>query len=140
MYRTYLFNIAVEANKALKLTNNANVQKVLSVIGFISSAGGMTLVFSSYYRLGITGTYLGDYFGILMKERITSFPYSHFSDPMYTGSVLNFLGTSLAQNSLVGVGLTAWLQLVYFLSVRYFEEPFTALIYSEKEKNQIGTS
>ena len=28
------------------------------------------------YALGVTGTYLGDYFGILMDEPVTSFPFN----------------------------------------------------------------
>ena len=36
---------------------------------------GQTLVITSTYALGITGTFLGDYFGILMSEvRINSYP------------------------------------------------------------------
>jgi len=45
--------------------------------------------------LGITGTYLGDYFGILMKERITGFPFNVTDDPMYNGGTLLFLGYAL---------------------------------------------
>lgn len=32
-------------------------------------AWGSTLVVSSMWKLGVTGTYLGDYFGILMNVR-----------------------------------------------------------------------
>lgn len=32
-------------------------------------ASGSTLVASSMWKLGVTGTYLGDYFGILMDVR-----------------------------------------------------------------------
>lgn len=32
-------------------------------------AAGSTLVVSSMWKLGVTGTYLGDYFGILMDVR-----------------------------------------------------------------------
>lgn len=38
---------------------------------------------------------LGDYFGILMDERVTSFPFSVNDDPMYNGTVLIFLGTAI---------------------------------------------
>lgn len=47
------------------------------------------------FRLGITGTYLGDYFGILMKERVTGFPFNVTDDPMYNGGSLLFLGYAL---------------------------------------------
>jgi methylene-fatty-acyl-phospholipid synthase len=46
--------------------------------------------------LGITGTFLGDYFGILMKEKVTGFPFNLTSDPMYNGSSLIFLGDAIA--------------------------------------------
>lgn len=34
------------------------------------------------WRLGVVGTYLGDYFGILMEERVTAFPFNVMDDPM----------------------------------------------------------
>lgn len=56
---------------------------------------GNILVFTSMYRLGIIGTYLGDYFGFLMKEPVTTFPYNVCDHPMYEGATLIFLGYSL---------------------------------------------
>lgn len=47
---------------------------------------GLTFFIGAYYRLQITGTYLGDYFGILRDERITRFPFSVLDNPMYDGS------------------------------------------------------
>jgi methylene-fatty-acyl-phospholipid synthase len=46
--------------------------------------------------LGITGTFLGDYFGILMKEKVTGFPFNITNDPMYNGSSLLFLADAIA--------------------------------------------
>lgn len=43
----------------------------------------------------VTGTYLGDYFGILMSARVTGFPFNLFSDPMYVGSTFAFLGGAI---------------------------------------------
>ena len=45
-------------------------------------------------RLGGT-VFLGDYCGILMKERVTGFPFNALEHPMYVGSSMSFLGTSL---------------------------------------------
>ena len=56
---------------------------------------GQLFVITSIYALGITGTYLGDYFGILMSHRVTSFPFNVLSDPMYVGSTLAFLGGAI---------------------------------------------
>ena len=39
--------------------------------------------------------FVGDYFGILMDRRVTEFPFNICEDPMYVGSTLSFLGTSL---------------------------------------------
>lgn len=94
-------------------------------------AAGTTLVVTSFTRLGITGTYLGDYFGLLMTERVTAFPFSHFDNPMYLGATVNFFAAALAQNNGVGVALTAWVALVYHVSTTYFENPFTTMIYSD---------
>ena len=38
---------------------------------------------------------IGDYFGILMKERVTSFPFNTMNNPMYNGSTMVFLALSL---------------------------------------------
>lgn len=38
--------------------------------------------FCSMYQLGVTGTFLGDYFGILMEDRVTAFPYNVTNNPM----------------------------------------------------------
>ncbi|GAA5992312.1 hypothetical protein JCM5350_000811 [Sporobolomyces pararoseus] len=62
--------------------------------GFCFAVGGV-LVVSSMWALGVTGTYLGDYFGILMDEKVESFPFNVTSNPMYYGSTLSFLGTAL---------------------------------------------
>eukprot|EP00168_Porphyra_purpurea_P012269 TRINITY_DN3213_c0_g1_i5.p3 TRINITY_DN3213_c0_g1~~TRINITY_DN3213_c0_g1_i5.p3 ORF type:complete len:100 (-),score=40.97 TRINITY_DN3213_c0_g1_i5:268-567(-) len=80
------------------------------------------------WRLGLTGTYLGDYFGILMPARVTGFPFSWTSAPMYDGSTLLFLAKAIAEGSPVGLVLTAWVYIVYALA-RAWEDPFTAYIY-----------
>jgi methylene-fatty-acyl-phospholipid synthase len=55
-------------------------------------AVGMTLVVSSSIRLGITGTYCGDYFGILMKERVTGFPFNVVEGTVHFPTPIFFLG------------------------------------------------
>lgn len=66
-----------------------------SWLGPILMAIGYLFVVTSTLRLGIIGTFLGDYFGFLMKERITSFPFNVCTHPMYEGSTMIFLGYSL---------------------------------------------
>lgn len=56
---------------------------------------GQVFVVTSTYALGITGTFLGDYFGILMDHRVEGFPFNVLRDPMYVGSTLCFAATAL---------------------------------------------
>lgn len=56
---------------------------------------GQTLVLTSTYALGITGTFLGDYFGILMDHRVEGFPFNVLENPMYVGSTMCFAATAL---------------------------------------------
>ncbi|KAG9601404.1 phospholipid methyltransferase, partial [Aureobasidium melanogenum] len=98
-------------------------------------ASGNVLVLSSMYALGITGTYLGDYFGILMDEMVTGFPFNVCSAPMYYGSTLSFLGSALWFGKPAGVILTGLVFLVYKVALTY-EDPFTGGIYAERERKQ----
>jgi len=96
---------------------------------------GGTLVLSSTWALGITGTYLGDYFGILMDEPVTSFPFNITGAPMYYGSAMSFLGTALYYGKPAGVVLTGLALAVYLAALR-FEDPFTEEIYKKREREQ----
>lgn len=116
--------------------NAATVRKVMKGVGAAMLAAGTTLVVSSFARLGVTGTYLGDYFGILMSERVTAFPFSHFENPMYLGATMNFLAAAIAENNAVGAVLTGWVALVYHVSTKYFENPFTSMIYSRRAEEE----
>ncbi|KAG1797059.1 uncharacterized protein HD556DRAFT_1306753 [Suillus plorans] len=44
---------------------------------------GQLFVVTSTWALGITGTFLGDYFGILMDHCVQGFPFNVLRDPMY---------------------------------------------------------
>ncbi|KAI5464654.1 phospholipid methyltransferase-domain-containing protein [Mariannaea sp. PMI_226] len=96
---------------------------------------GNTLVVTSTWALGITGTFLGDYFGFLMDEMVTGFPFNVSSSPMYLGSTLSFLATSLWYAKPAGLLLTVWVYIVYFIALRY-EDPFTAGIYAKREQER----
>jgi methylene-fatty-acyl-phospholipid synthase len=56
---------------------------------------GNIFVLSSMYALGITGTYLGDHFGILMKAKLTGFPFNFLAHPMYQGASMIFMGYAM---------------------------------------------
>lgn len=58
-------------------------------------AAGNVFVLSSMWALGVTGTYLGDYFGILMDHMVEGFPFNVMGDPMYWGSSMSFAGVAL---------------------------------------------
>ena len=92
--------------------------------GAVAFGIGQVLVLSSMWRLGVTGTYLGDYFGILMDEMVEGFPFNlwwAFGSPMYTGSTLCFLGTSLWKGRLAGVVLSGFVAVMYVLACRFEE-------------------
>lgn len=101
-------------------------------------ATGNILVLSSTYALGITGTFLGDYFGILMDDMVTGFPFNVTDAPMYYGSTLSFLGTALLYGKPAGILLTGWVLAVYLVALQY-ENPFTASIYEKREKERAAT-
>jgi phosphatidylethanolamine N-methyltransferase len=85
------------------------------------------------YALGITGTYLGDYFGILMDDMATGFPFNVCSAPMYYGSTMSFLGTAILFGKPAGILLTLEVLVAYLVALR-FEDPFTAGIYKKREE------
>lgn len=104
----------------------------MKIIGTLCMIGGLTLAISSMIRLGVTGTYLGDYFGMLKSSRVTAFPYNVVNNPMYTGSTIAFLGLAVRAMSPIGLLLTIYIHIVYTVAL-FFEEPFTAKIYSNKD-------
>ncbi|EPE10486.1 methylene-fatty-acyl-phospholipid synthase [Ophiostoma piceae UAMH 11346] len=103
--------------------------------GYALLAMGNVLVISSTWQLGITGTFLGDYFGILMDHMVTGFPFNVTSAPMYYGSTLSFLGSALVYGKPAGLLLTVWVYLVYVVALRY-ENPFTAGIYAKRDADR----
>ncbi|KAJ2807465.1 Phosphatidyl-N-methylethanolamine N-methyltransferase [Coemansia guatemalensis] len=125
--RDFLYKQALLEQPEWAILDNSFVRAIaLLLIG-----SGMTFVLSSTYMLGITGTFLGDYFGILMDERVVGFPFSVLDNPMYVGSALSFLGSSLWYARPAGLLITAYVWLVYTVALQ-FEGPFTTMIYSRR--------
>ena len=56
---------------------------------------GQIFVVTSTWSLGITGRFLGDYFGIIMDARVETFPYNVFHNPIYVGSTMCFAATAV---------------------------------------------
>lgn len=91
LYRDVLFVAAMESQATVEWLGMPEYRAAaLFLMGL-----GLILVLTSFYQLGMIGTYLGDYFGILMEKRVTAFPFNCFSDPMYDGSTMLFLGKAM---------------------------------------------
>ncbi|KIW13426.1 hypothetical protein PV08_08614 [Exophiala spinifera] len=109
------------------------------IAGIACFVAGNVLVLSSMWALGVTGTYLGDYFGILMDSKVEGFPFNVTGAPMYWGSTLSFLGTALYTGRAAGVLLTLEVFVLYLLALQ-FEDPFTAAIYAKKNARPVTRS
>ena len=73
---------------------------------------------------------MGDYFGLLLSDKVTGFPFNVVNDPMYFGSGLVYLGLALQHASIVGLVLTACIAASYTIAIQ-FEGPFTSRIYED---------
>ena len=80
---------------------------------------GQLFVVTSTWQLGITGTFLGDYFGILMDHRVEGFPFNVLRDPMYVGSTMTFIGTSLWYESPLGLLISLYVYIAYIIALRF---------------------
>jgi len=133
-FRDYLFHRMIAQQPTYPLFTE-HYATVIQPLSYLLIGLGQTFVLSSFYKLGITGTFLGDYCGILMDAPVRSFPFNVLSNPMYVGSTLSFLGSSLYHQSLAGVVLTAWIYLLYKIALA-FEEPYTNWIYQEAQREK----
>uniref|UniRef100_UPI00398F2D59 phosphatidylethanolamine N-methyltransferase isoform X2 n=1 Tax=Pristiophorus japonicus TaxID=55135 RepID=UPI00398F2D59 len=127
--RSYSFTEAMKSQP--------KVQVLDSVAAFYAGLGlllvGILFVLSSFFALGFIGTFLGDYFGVLMEAKVLSFPFNIMDNPMYWGSTLVYLGWAIMNASPTGLILTAWVAAVYKVAI-LFERPFTEEVYRQKEK------
>ncbi|RLV94961.1 Phosphatidyl-N-methylethanolamine N-methyltransferase [Spathaspora sp. JA1] len=132
IYRDHVYHDALLLQPTYQPLIDSVIIKSLAVFTF---GFGNVLVLTSMYALGVTGTYLGDYFGILMDERVTGFPFNINDNPMYNGSTLCFLGTALWYGKPAGISVAAVVFIMYKIAL-LFEEPFTAKIYAAREENK----
>jgi phosphatidylethanolamine N-methyltransferase len=131
IFRDFLYERALRSQPSHPLLET----DLSNYIAYALLACGNVLVLSSMWALGVTGTYLGDYFGILMDEMVTGFPFSVTDAPMYYGSTMSFLGTAIWFGKPAGILLTVEVLIVYLIALR-FEDPFTASIYAKRAKEQ----
>lgn len=131
LFRDWLYKVALLEQPSHPLLETIYSQAA----AYMLFAAGNTLVISSTYRLGIRGTFLGDYFGFLLDEMVTGFPFNVTGAPMYWGSTMSFLGTALFFGKPAGLLLTLWVYLVYVVALR-FEDPFTAGIYAKRDRER----
>lgn len=75
--------------------NELLMHPAIKALGALLFVAGQVFVLSSMWALGFTGTYLGDYFGILMDGMVKGFPFNVMGDPMYWGSSMCFAGYAL---------------------------------------------
>eukprot|EP00298_Acanthocystis_sp_HF-20_P011015 c19182_g1_i2.p1 GENE.c19182_g1_i2~~c19182_g1_i2.p1 ORF type:complete len:210 (+),score=44.48 c19182_g1_i2:50-679(+) len=129
LYRDYLFYEAMTKQQKLEWLGSI----YLTVLSYMLCGFGNVLVLSSMYKLGVTGTYHGDHFGIFKKERVTSFPFNVLQNPMYDGATMIFLSGAIWAQSPAGLMLTAWVFICYRVAL-WVESPFTAYIYAEKAR------
>ncbi|KAK8053890.1 phospholipid methyltransferase [Apiospora saccharicola] len=132
LFRDFLYERALRAQPSHPLLAN---EPAVQWFAYGLLATGNVLVVSSTWALGITGTFLGDYFGILMDSMVTGFPFSVTDAPMYWGSACSFLGTALLYGKPAGLLLTVWVYVVYKVALAY-ENPFTAEIYAKRERRR----
>nr|XP_049615951.1 phosphatidylethanolamine N-methyltransferase isoform X3 [Syngnathus scovelli]XP_049615952.1 phosphatidylethanolamine N-methyltransferase isoform X4 [Syngnathus scovelli] len=131
VYRSHSMAIVMKTQAKWELLDSKEVFHM----GVLLVAVGSLLVVSSFLALGFTGTFLGDYFGIVMDEKVTGFPFSLTANPMYWGSTANYLGFALIGASPAGLVLTAVVALVYKIAVR-FEGPFTEHLYRQRTRKR----
>ncbi|RDA82988.1 hypothetical protein CP532_2420, partial [Ophiocordyceps camponoti-leonardi (nom. inval.)] len=134
LIRDWLYKSAIQEQPSHPLLQTP----ISRLVAFALLASGNVLVLSSTWALGITGTFLGDYFGILMDRIVTGFPFNVCGAPMYWGSTMSFLGTALLLGKPAGILITAWVYFVYCLALRY-EDPFTAAIYAKRDRERAAS-
>lgn len=129
--RNFVVIVAVTRQLSIESYLGTDTVNYMKIIGTLAIIVGLTLAISSMVRLGVTGTYLGDYFGMLKDSRVTAFPYNVVDNPMYTGSTIAFLGLAIRAMSPIGLLLSLYVHIVYTVAL-FFEEPFTAKIYNSR--------
>lgn len=135
MFRDWLFTEAIKEQPSHPWFTTPYSQ----IAGWALLSWGTILVVTSTARLGIRATFLGDYFGYLLDDIVTGFPFNVSDAPMYWGATLNFLGLTLLHGKPAGILLTAWVYFVYIVALS-FEDPFTDAIYAKRDRERAAAA
>lgn len=117
LFRDHLYQEALKAQPV----HTALLHPFVRVVAGVLFVAGSVFVLTSMWALGITGTYLGDYFGILMDAMVTGFPFNVLNNPMYVGSTLNFIAVALWMARPAGLFLSVLVWIVYKIALQYEE-------------------
>eukprot|EP00172_Hildenbrandia_rubra_P004442 Plantae.Rhodophyta-Hildenbrandia_rubra.ctg8995.p1 GENE.Plantae.Rhodophyta-Hildenbrandia_rubra.ctg8995~~Plantae.Rhodophyta-Hildenbrandia_rubra.ctg8995.p1 ORF type:complete len:210 (+),score=6.40 Plantae.Rhodophyta-Hildenbrandia_rubra.ctg8995:274-903(+) len=90
-YRNALVHELVTSSPRVDWMSGPIFKATSIILGII----GVIIAGAAYIRLGITMTYLGDYFGFLMDKKETRFPFNIMKHPMYDGIAMVFLAKAL---------------------------------------------
>lgn len=134
VFRNYIYTRAVM--HATNLESITEHDDLIVAAAWILGVVGFFIVSGAYWQLGIHGVYYGDYFGILMKERVVDFPYNILDNPMYLGSQMLFYSIAIRNKSPTGIVLSLLASFMYKVA-SWLEEPMTELIYSEENRRSI---
>jgi phosphatidylethanolamine/phosphatidyl-N-methylethanolamine N-methyltransferase len=101
--RDHLFKVALDGQPVYPILKQP-------LLGAACFGVGQVLVLTSMWVLGI-----------LMENKVEGFPFNVTGSPMYWGSALCFLGTSLWKGRGAGLVLTIEVIVMYILALRYEE-------------------
>eukprot|EP00730_Choanoeca_flexa_P012861 TRINITY_DN4692_c0_g1_i1.p1 TRINITY_DN4692_c0_g1~~TRINITY_DN4692_c0_g1_i1.p1 ORF type:complete len:248 (+),score=55.41 TRINITY_DN4692_c0_g1_i1:148-891(+) len=137
MYREVVFVDAIKDDPKKKFSileglDETTVDLLTDKLGWAITAFGLLLSSSAMYRLGIFGTYMGEFFGVMLSEKITTFPFSFVDNPMYIGSSLFHVGLAIQAQSPVGAVLALWVYYTYYMAGAY-EEPLMRTMYASPD-------
>lgn len=117
IFRDFLYERALREQP----TYGPFLEPQFQLLAYALLAAGNVLVLTSMYALGVTGTYLGDYFGILMDDIVTGFPFNVCGAPMYYGSTMSFIGSAILYGKPAGLLLSAEVLTVYLIALNFEE-------------------
>ena len=134
IFRNYMFTRTMNNTPHMEFFETTEM--FITIISSILIACSVFIVAGSYWQLGIHGIYYADYFGILMDEKVTEFPYNILENPLYIGSQSLFFSLALYNRSPTGIFMFVVASIMYRVA-SFLENPMTDLIYSEENRMKV---